>query len=418
MLAASSRDVPPQFRITEIVDNGNGTGSIYSTVVDAQGGAGSLHELGLVLALACLGGDVLADAAGDYQALFGKRARTAAATRSTKDDAELAAAMVEAAGSLGDRRDLQVLLYEKAADFGSRDPAGCEVATRALGKLMGLVPARQAEWRDKLLDVYQFRYKRSGRSERAEAGELLVEQFLVVADAALADGDAAKANSLYRRALPVAAAVKSPRRKEISDRIKAATARLAVQRRRRGLEFRLKANPDDPRLREALIRLHVLDRDDPRTAAELVTADVDEVLRTCVPLAAKPLENLPGAACLELARWYESLGTSAAAPARLTAMRRAGACYQRYLAVHPEEDLSRLKAELALKEIEKKLEEIDVVNVKVRANLDKERANEEADEHKGKYDALTTIVDKARSDKKALLDGANLPLPGLGVEKG
>jgi hypothetical protein len=52
VMAASSRDFPNQFRITEIVDNGNGTGSIYTTVVDAQGDAGSLHELGLVLALA------------------------------------------------------------------------------------------------------------------------------------------------------------------------------------------------------------------------------------------------------------------------------------------------------------------------------------------------------------------------------
>jgi len=52
VMAASSRDFPNQFRITEIVDNDNGTGAIYTTVVDAQGGAGSLHELGLVLALA------------------------------------------------------------------------------------------------------------------------------------------------------------------------------------------------------------------------------------------------------------------------------------------------------------------------------------------------------------------------------
>lgn len=52
VMAASSRDFPNQFRITEIVDNGNGTGSIYSTVVDAQGAPGSMHELGLVLALA------------------------------------------------------------------------------------------------------------------------------------------------------------------------------------------------------------------------------------------------------------------------------------------------------------------------------------------------------------------------------
>lgn len=52
VMAASTRDFPNQFRISEVVDNGDGTGSIYSTVVDCLGGAGSLHELGLFLALA------------------------------------------------------------------------------------------------------------------------------------------------------------------------------------------------------------------------------------------------------------------------------------------------------------------------------------------------------------------------------
>ncbi len=52
VMAASIRDYPNQFRITELVDNGDGTGSIYSTVVDCQGGAGSLYELGAFLALA------------------------------------------------------------------------------------------------------------------------------------------------------------------------------------------------------------------------------------------------------------------------------------------------------------------------------------------------------------------------------
>jgi 3',5'-cyclic AMP phosphodiesterase CpdA len=52
VMAASTRDFPNQFRITEVVDNGDGTGSVYSTVVDCLGGAGSLHELGLYLALA------------------------------------------------------------------------------------------------------------------------------------------------------------------------------------------------------------------------------------------------------------------------------------------------------------------------------------------------------------------------------
>jgi 3',5'-cyclic AMP phosphodiesterase CpdA len=52
VVAASVREPPHHFRITEIVDNGDGTGSVLTTLARPQGGAGSLHDLGLFLALA------------------------------------------------------------------------------------------------------------------------------------------------------------------------------------------------------------------------------------------------------------------------------------------------------------------------------------------------------------------------------
>lgn len=69
-------------------------------------------------------------------------------------------------------------------------------------------------------------------------------------------------------------------------------------------------------------------------------------------------------------------------------------------------------------EIEAKLEEIDAINVQVRANMDKEKANQEAEEHDAKYEEMTAKIESIRAKKKALLDGADLPLPGLTVEKG
>jgi len=52
VVAASVREHPHHFRITEIVDNGDGTGTVFTTVLRPQGGEGSLHDLGLFLALA------------------------------------------------------------------------------------------------------------------------------------------------------------------------------------------------------------------------------------------------------------------------------------------------------------------------------------------------------------------------------
>lgn len=69
-------------------------------------------------------------------------------------------------------------------------------------------------------------------------------------------------------------------------------------------------------------------------------------------------------------------------------------------------------------EIESKLREIDSINARVRANLDKQRASAEADAHAKQYAELTDKLEGVRAQKMALLDSANLPLPGLSIEKG
>lgn len=69
-------------------------------------------------------------------------------------------------------------------------------------------------------------------------------------------------------------------------------------------------------------------------------------------------------------------------------------------------------------ELEASIQEIDEINRKVRANLDKEKAEDEAAEYSWQYDALTESIGKLRADKIALLEGAGLPLPGLSVEDG
>ncbi len=69
-------------------------------------------------------------------------------------------------------------------------------------------------------------------------------------------------------------------------------------------------------------------------------------------------------------------------------------------------------------ELEKSIAEIDEINAKVRANLERARALDEAHEYSTQYDALTIQIDQARGEKRALLEGAALPLPGLTVEDG
>lgn len=69
-------------------------------------------------------------------------------------------------------------------------------------------------------------------------------------------------------------------------------------------------------------------------------------------------------------------------------------------------------------ELERNLAEIEEVNRKVRANLDKQKAEEDAREYEEKYKDYTVKIEKVREEKYNLLKNANLPLAGLSVENG
>jgi len=67
-------------------------------------------------------------------------------------------------------------------------------------------------------------------------------------------------------------------------------------------------------------------------------------------------------------------------------------------------------------ELEASIAAVDEINAKVRANQAKSLLEDEANEYKAKYEALTDEIESVRAEKMALLDGADLPLPGLSVE--
>lgn len=69
-------------------------------------------------------------------------------------------------------------------------------------------------------------------------------------------------------------------------------------------------------------------------------------------------------------------------------------------------------------ELEASIQDIEEINRKVRANMDKARAGDEAGMLEKEYEDLTGQLEQLRSDRLALLQGADLPLPGLSVEDG
>lgn len=68
-------------------------------------------------------------------------------------------------------------------------------------------------------------------------------------------------------------------------------------------------------------------------------------------------------------------------------------------------------------ELEASIKNAETINNHVRANLEKVRAEKEAQEYKDTYDALSDALEQIRDDIRALLAGANLPLPELSVNE-
>lgn len=69
-------------------------------------------------------------------------------------------------------------------------------------------------------------------------------------------------------------------------------------------------------------------------------------------------------------------------------------------------------------ELETNIQQIEDINRKVRANLDKDKAESDAHEYHNQYNQLTVKIEEVRKQKSALLQSANLPLEGLSVQDG
>lgn len=69
-------------------------------------------------------------------------------------------------------------------------------------------------------------------------------------------------------------------------------------------------------------------------------------------------------------------------------------------------------------EIEDSIANIEQINLKVRANLDKDKAEEDAKVYREQYRELDLVIEGIRKQKTDLLTNADLPLPGLSVDDG
>ena len=295
------------------------------------------------------------DANSSYNSLFGAEDRKVRASASTLDDAQFAAKLLDSAKAVGDSRAMQLLLLDKAAQFGVSNPKGYAVAAEALAMLASLAPDRKQETDDRLLKLRELQYRDAPPAERAKAGLALVDDLVAAANRRLDADQPADALDILRRSASIAQAVRSSRRQEIQDLITEAGAQEAVARQIDRAEKLLARDPNDHDAARRLMMLYLIERDDPNRAAALLgRAEPGEPVKTLLPLAARKLEDLAASVVAEMGDWYLSLWPKASAAARESMLDRAQACYERFLEVHRKNDERTLAVRARLEEIAKK----------------------------------------------------------------
>ena len=68
--------------------------------------------------------------------------------------------------------------------------------------------------------------------------------------------------------------------------------------------------------------------------------------------------------------------------------------------------------------IEEQISSIEEINSKVRANFERKKAYKEYEELQSEYDDYTAALNEVKDQKVKLLENADLPLEGLGIEDG
>jgi len=313
-----------------------------------------------------------ADAAADvFSELFGEQRKQVRATASKSDDVELARKMLETTRTVQDD-PLVILLCDSAYELTSRTSKGYQTAADAMRLLAGRVPSQSQRCRERLLSVLPRLYANSRDEQKADAGRAFARMLEQSADEKVEAGDLEGAIELLERAATIAAAVKA----DPFDEVKSKLDRLAAQRRARidleRLKGRLAAGPADGEAGRQLVHLCMIDLDDPAEALSYAS-HVDADMQQRITWASGGPEQLAAQRCESLADWYVQLAAEAGDVHRPAMLRRAVAYYQRYLDLHPEQDLSRTRAEVMLGRLKDRLTKLEPRIIDLLGLVDPER---------------------------------------------
>jgi hypothetical protein len=267
------------------------------------------------------------------------------------------------ADGLRDDPGARMKLLDKAYEYGIKHRSGCPTAIEAARKAaQGAEPTQKPAWLWRLVDAHKLALRGAPAKERNKAGATLVDRQIAAADALADMQEIDEALRCYNDALPTARRYAPIREDEIAAKIRELTTRRRVDADVARCKALLAKDPANLAARRKLIRLYLLELDEPAEARKLLTAAVDEQWRTYVPLAVRGAARLDDEACVEqMGDWYKEVlaeGEDLTLKGKANALVTARTYYERFLELHPKRDIANARARAKLVKLESLLADL------------------------------------------------------------
>ncbi len=283
-----------------------------------------------------------------FDGLFAEKLKAVEATRQKNDDMGLAEEILKSI-TPNTSPDLLDLSCDTSFRLAKRHPTGFPLAIKAMQILADRRPSRAIEAIEQTLILHERRFRLAKGKEKAQRGTDLLNAMIFVADAKRDTADLDGAIIAYRRAITLADVLFDKREAVLKVQVAKLDARNRLQKKIDDLKSRIKTNPKDTSAGRQLIRIFLVELDDPKTARRYTFLAGDPTLEQNVRLATRPTETLTTEQTWRLGQWYFTLSKGTADPQQKDRiLARSESYYNAFLSRHTEKDTARKSAEKAL----------------------------------------------------------------------
>ncbi|MEX2214600.1 MAG: hypothetical protein WD768_10755 [Phycisphaeraceae bacterium] len=266
-----------------------------------------------------------------FDSTYGAAVRGVKSTRSTADDAKLAAVLLADAEKAGNADPFAVKLYEETWELGKLHTTGFPPAVDALQQLARMQPKRQLEMQENLLWLYEVIFRNAKGETSSKFGNAIVDLTKEIVEGKKKRAEYSDAIKLLTKGQAIARAIKSPKVDHFTPLIQElrplAVIDTKIQIAKRALAKDVKDKGAMTDLRDHYLR----DLDRPISAKTYTEMLGDSAMVQKMTLAGQPVDSLDASAAGELAGWYASMGDDGLALGRQNALIRAKVYYERAL---------------------------------------------------------------------------------------